>query len=104
VFKPDPRQAPVIQGDSIQEMIGTSGSACSLANTACDRAFSFDSPPSRGVGGGDAGVVIYTTVSLILTPQHVSVGVLLLVKMYHATEDRWGWCVFTCHNTATSTR
>ena len=65
MFKPDPIQAPAIRGDGIREMIGTSGSACSLANTACDRVFSFDSPPSRWVGDDGAGVVIYTTVTVV---------------------------------------
>jgi len=66
-------------------MIGTSGSTCSLANTTCDRVFSFDSPPSLEVGDDDDGVVIYTTVNIILIPQHVTVAVLLLVKMYSST-------------------
>ena len=104
VFKPDPAWAPATQGDSIQKVIGTSGSACSLANSTCDRVSSSDSPHSPGVGDDDAGVVIYTSVNLVIIPQYVSVAVLLLVKMYYATEDRWGWYVCTGDNTATGTR
>jgi len=45
-------------------------------------------PPSLGVGDDDVGVVIPTTVNLFLIPQHVSVAVLLLVKMYDLGDKR----------------
>ena len=47
---------------------------------------------------------VYTPVNLILIPEHVPVAMLLPMKMYHATGDRWGWYIFTGHNTATGTR
>jgi len=101
VFSPELGWAPAIQGDSIQETIGTSGSAWQTL-IVIGFLVSTD-PPSLEVDDDDACVVIYTAVNLIPTLKHVSVVVLLLVKMYHATEDRWGWYIFTGHNTATGT-